>query len=93
MYLLTLPNANFNFLEKNGSGNTVLHLAIKTNMLKFVKMLLMKVPYLSSMDIDDNSLEANDHNYFNLKLLKDLSTITNNKGMSSLLAAVDQGNF
>jgi hypothetical protein len=53
----------------------------------------MKVPYLSSMDIADNSLEANDHNYFNLKLLKDLSAITNNKGMSSLLAAVDQGNF
>lgn len=60
-------------------------------MLTLVKMILMKVAYLSSMEIDD--IKASDHNYFNLKLLRELSPISNNKGMNSLNAAVDQGDF
>jgi hypothetical protein len=30
LYLMTLPNSKFDMLYKNGAGNTVLHLAVKT---------------------------------------------------------------
>lgn len=40
IYLLTLPNAKFEFIEKNGSGNSVLHLAVKTGQLKYVKAVI-----------------------------------------------------
>jgi hypothetical protein len=48
LYLLTLPNAKFEPAEKNGQGNTSLHLAVKTGQIKYVKSMILKVVFLSS---------------------------------------------
>ncbi|TNV86076.1 hypothetical protein FGO68_gene9698 [Halteria grandinella] len=89
LYLLTLPNANFDLTYPNGSGNTALHLAIKTGQLKFVKLLLLKLSYLSSQDTTD----LDDPKYFNMKVVKDTAFILNRKGLTPLLQSVEQGVF
>jgi len=88
LYLLTLPNGKFDPKEKNGLGNTSLHLAVKTGQLKFVKSMIMKLAFLSSVEDDEDF----DPKFFNLKLLRDLSLIKNNKGYTPLLLSVDEGN-
>ena len=50
LYLMTLQNLNFDLYYKNGSGNTALHLAIRTGQVKYVKLLLLKIAFLSSLD-------------------------------------------
>lgn len=47
IYLLTMPNLNFDLTYKNGMGNTALHFAIKTGELRYVRIVLLKLPYLS----------------------------------------------
>lgn len=90
VYLMTLPNLNFDINYKNGSGNTALHLAIRTGSIQFVRLVLLKLTYLSS---ESEESTQDDPKYFNMKLLKELSLITNNKGMTPLMTAVDQSAF
>ena len=88
LHLLTVPNGKFDPSEKNGLGNTSLHLAVKTGQLKYVKSMLLKLAFLSSEEQEDDF----DPKYYNLKLLRELSLAKNNKGYSPVLLAVDEGN-
>ena len=52
-----------------------------------MKASLQKTAFLSSIDEDEDY----DPKYFNLKLLKDISLVVNNKGFTPLLLSIDQG--
>ena len=85
---MTLPDLNFDLRQKNGAGNTALHLAIKTSQLKFVRMILVKLSFLSSSE-NTTENEDMDPKYFNMKNVRELSVIANNKGVTPLIAAVE----
>eukprot|EP00347_Sterkiella_histriomuscorum_P016183 403354171 len=89
--LQEVQSGEWDFSYKNSVGNTVLHLAIRTGSCRFVKMLFVQDiqnanKYLENDKPDDIFGLINDQS---LKLLG----IQNNKGMTPLQAAVDQGSF
>ena len=55
-------------LYKNGAGNTVLNLAVKTGQVKYVKLILLKLHNLSPNFEDEDPEDLNPSQY-NLKLL------------------------
>ncbi|CDW79967.1 ankyrin repeat [Stylonychia lemnae] len=90
LYLLQ-EIGGFEFSYKNSVGNTVLHLAIKTNQYQYVKMLFVK--QVEDMQKHLQSNRPDDlYGLINEQALRLLDKI-NNKGMTPLLMAVDQGNF
>ena len=89
---MTLPNSKFDLLYKNGAGNTVLNLAVKTGQVKYIKLILLKIHNLSS-NLEDEDPEDLDPAQYNLKILSQISLLKNNKGYTPFLSAVDLGNF
>jgi ankyrin repeat protein len=87
---MTIPNLSFDLSYRNGGGNTVLHLAIKTGQLKFVKLVLLKLAFLDSACDEDQAI---DPETYNMRTLRNLSSLTNQKGFTPLLMAVDSGSF
>lgn len=65
---MTLPNGKFDMLYKNGAGNSVLNLAVKTSQVKYVKLVLLKLHNLSP-NLEDEDPEDLDPSQYNLKLL------------------------
>ncbi len=61
---------------------------MKTGQLKYVKSMIMKIAFLSSLEDEEDF----DPKYFNLKLLRELSTLKNNKGYTPILLAIEDGN-
>lgn len=57
--------------------------------MKFVKLVLLKLSYISSQDGDDTS----EPKYFNMKQVKETALVLNRKGFTPLLQSVDQGVF
>ena len=53
LYLMTLPNLNFDLIQQNSAGNTALSLAVRTGQARYVKLCLSKLTYLS-MEQEDS---------------------------------------
>ena len=53
-------------------------------------MILVKLSFLSSSEENTEDL---DPKYFNMKNVREMSLIANNKGVTPLIAAVEQNNF